>query len=95
MISEEEIKILEAELNMDNASEDVKKILDKLKQLAVDYTQRKNKYIEKRRNDPYQSELNRLNRKIYWARKTQNKENLEIFQKEHDLLMEKHQKGLV
>ena len=95
MLNEENIEKLEKVLNLQDLDEESKSVYDTMKKEALKAVNIRKKYIEKRRRSVYQTKLNNINTKIYYARIAQDKEKLEILQQEHDMLIKKHKLGMI
>lgn len=93
MISEEELDILEKELNVANATEEVQEIFGRIKDFILKKNTQKEKYKKKRQTDPYQKKMNRLSNQIWYARKNQDKEKLEKLTLEYEELKEIRRKA--
>jgi len=89
-ISIADIEKLQAKLKIDNLNIQEAELLEDTFTLAKDNLLRVQKYVNKRREDPYTITLNRINSAITYAKKTQNTDRLEKLLKEKQELVKKH-----
>lgn len=94
MIRKEQIEKFEKELKIEELSEEMKEIFKEMKKFTLKAIKDRAVFIEKRRIDPYQSELNKLNSKITYARKKNQTDKLKILEAEKICLQNKYNKSI-
>lgn len=95
MLKKDEFYLLKQEISNSNISKTSKEIFKKVEYMVLKTIATREKFSEDRRASSYRAEMNRLNYKIWYAKKKNKQSRLVELQKQHDLLKEQHKQGLI